>query len=83
LDKLSPEMSGSRAVEQAFPHFVDIALPPKGFGSKLDAVYDFHARRGIQPKRGHARHDANGSVIRWCFADPALAARFASEFSPG
>lgn len=83
LDKSLTEMSGSRAVEQDFPHFVDIAVPPGGLGSKLDAMYDFHARRGIQPKRGHGRHDANGSVIRWCFADPALAARFASEFSLG
>jgi hypothetical protein len=26
------------------------------------------------------RHDANGSVIRWCFADPTVVATFASEF---
>ena len=36
-------------------------------------MYDFHARNGITPKRGHGRHDADGAVIRWCFADPALA----------
>ena len=32
-------------------------------------------------KREHGRHDANGSVIRWCFADPAIAQAFADEFS--
>jgi hypothetical protein len=30
--------------------------------------------------RGHRRHDANGSVIRWCFADPAVANSFAAVF---
>jgi uncharacterized protein CbrC (UPF0167 family) len=24
--------------------------------------------------------DANGSVVRWCFADPAIADAFAKEF---
>ena len=71
----------AKSVEQDFPHFVDIAVPPNGLGTKLDAMYDFHARHGIQPKRGHGRHDANGSVIRWCFTDKALAAAFAGEFA--
>jgi hypothetical protein len=69
-------------VEQDFPHFVDVVVPPGGLGTKLDAMYDFHAQHGIKPQRGHGRHDANGSIIRWCFADPALAAAFASKFSP-
>ena len=34
----------------------------------------------IKPQRGHGRHDANGSVIRWCFADPAIAKSFAAVF---
>jgi hypothetical protein len=70
----------AKAVQQDFPHFVDVVVPEGGLGNKLNAMYDFHARHGIQPKRGHGRHDANGSVIRWCFADPDIAAGFASEF---
>ena len=70
----------AKAVEQDFPHFVDIVVPPGGLGTKLNAMYDFHARLGIAPKRGHGRHDDHGSIIRWCFADPALAAEFAKEF---
>lgn len=74
----------ARSVEQDFPHFVDIAVPPGGLGKKLNAMYDFHAHHGIAPKRGQGRNDANGNVVRWCFADPALAAAFTREFAaPG
>jgi hypothetical protein len=70
----------AKSVEQDFPRFVDVPVPEGGLGNRLNAMYDFHARHGIRPKRGHGRHDANGSVIRWCFADPALAAAFAKQF---
>lgn len=70
----------AKEVEQDFPHFVDIAVPPSGLGSKLAAMYDFHARHRISPKRGHGRRDDRGGAIRWCFADPALADAFAQEF---
>jgi hypothetical protein len=71
----------AKAVEQDFPHCVDIVVPEGGLGNKLNAMYDFHAGRGIAPRRGHGRHNADGSVIRWCFADAAVAKAFASEFS--
>ena len=29
----------------------------------------------------HGRHDATGSVIRWCFADPAIAKPFATVYA--
>ena len=48
---------------------------------RLDAMYEFHAHHGIRAQRGHGRHDANVSVVRWCFADPAIAAAFAKEFA--
>ena len=70
----------ARAVEREYPHFVDVVVPPGGLGTKLDAMYEFHARRGIRARRGHGRHDADGSVVRWCFADLAIAAAFAKEF---
>ena len=71
----------AKAVERDFPHFVDIIVPLGGLGSKLDAMYDFHTQYGIKPQRGHGRHDANGSVIHWCFSDPAIAKSFAAVFS--
>ena len=40
-------------------------------------MYDFHARHNIRAQRGQGRHDADGSVVRWCFADPGTAAAFA------
>jgi hypothetical protein len=36
----------AKAIELDFPHFVDIVVPLGGFGAKLDAMYDFHTRRG-------------------------------------
>lgn len=59
---------------------MNIIVPPGGLGSRLDAMYEFHAKRGIKPQRGHGKHDANGSVIRWCFADSDSAKAFADEF---
>ena len=72
---------GARAVEREYRHFVDVVVPPGGLGTRLDAMYEFHERKGIRAKRGHGRHDANKSVVRWCFADPAIAAAFAKEFA--
>jgi hypothetical protein len=71
----------AKAVERDYPHFVDVVVPPSGLRSRLDAMYEFHERHGIRAQRGHGRHDANGSVVRWCFADPAIAAAFAKEFA--
>jgi hypothetical protein len=63
--------------EEDFAHCVDIAVPPRGLGWRLAAMYDFHARHRISPKRGHGQRGA----IRWCFADRALADAFAQEFA--
>ena len=50
--------------------------------ARLEAGCDvrFHTQYGIKPQRGHCRHDANGSVIRWCFADLKIAEAFAEAF---
>jgi hypothetical protein len=73
--------ASAKAVERDFPHFVAIPVPLGGLGTRLNEMYEFHAQYGIKPQRGHGRHDANGSVIRWCFADAAIAAVFANKFS--
>jgi hypothetical protein len=57
-----------------------MVVPLGGLGNRLDAMYEFHSRHGIKPQRGHGRHDANGSVIRWCFADPEIAKNFSLQF---
>jgi hypothetical protein len=63
----------------ALPALLHI-VPLGGLGSKLDAVYGFHTQYGIKPQRGHGRHDAKGSIIRWCFADLLSAEDFARQF---
>jgi hypothetical protein len=73
----------AKAVERDFPHFVDIVVPLGGLGARLDAMYEFHTRHGVKPQRGQGKHDASGSVIRWCFADAEISEAFAKEFGTG
>jgi hypothetical protein len=70
----------ARVIEHESRHFVDVVVPQGGLGPRLNAMYDFHTRHGIQPKRGQWRPGHDGGSIRWCFADETLAAAFASEF---
>jgi hypothetical protein len=62
-----------KAVGQDFPHFVDMPVPPGGLVNQLHAIYEFHSRHSIPPQRGQLRLRANGTFIRWCFADPDAA----------
>ena len=44
-----------------------LARPPGGLGTRLDAMYEFHAQRGIRPQRGHGKHNAGalfGGALR-------------------
>ena len=71
----------AKAVEKDLPHFVDMVVPLGGLGKRLDAMYELHTRHGIEAKRGHGRRDENGrDYVRWCFANPAIAAALSSEF---
>lgn len=67
-------------IERDFPHHVELIVPAGGLGKRLDAMYDFHTQHSIPPQRGHGRHSADGSVIRWCFADHETADAFRREF---
>ena len=68
-------------IERKFPHHVDVVVPLGGFGRQLDAMHDWHRARGIEAMRGRGRSDENGrNYIRWCFADPRVAAQFVNEF---
>jgi hypothetical protein len=73
--------ASAKAVERDFPHHVDIVVPLGGLGATLDAMYEFHTQYGVKPQRGQGKHDANGSVIRWCFADAEIAKSFATVFA--
>jgi hypothetical protein len=79
MTRYKGQLKASRT-EQEYPHHVDIIVPPGGLGTRLDAMYDFHIQHGIKPQRGHGTHTADGAVIRWCFAEPTVAAEFAGKF---
>ena len=69
-----------KSIERNFPHIVEMLVPEGDFGKWLDAMYEFHVRHGIKPQRGHGKHDAQGAVVRWCFADKAMADSFRASF---
>jgi hypothetical protein len=71
-----------KAIEQDFPHIVEMRVPEGGFGKKLDAMYEWHIHRGIRAINSTGRRDENNrDYIRWCFADADTAAAFAAEFT--
>jgi hypothetical protein len=73
--------TGAKEIEKAFPHIVEMIVSLRGFGKKLDEMYEWHRARGIHDLRGRSRRDVDGrDYIRWCFVDPAVAAEFAKEF---
>ena len=79
MTRYKGQLKASR-VELEFPHQVDIIVPTGGLGSRLDSMYEFHAKHGIKPQRGHGTHTADAAIIRWCFADETVAAAFEGKF---
>jgi hypothetical protein len=72
----------TKFVERDFPHHVDMMVPEFGFGTHLDAMYDWHHTRGVLALHGSGRRDENGRCwVRWCFVDSKLAEAFAAEFA--
>ena len=70
-----------KSIERAFPHHIEMIVPLGGFGKKLDAMHKWHRARGIEALHGRGRRDENSrNYIRWCFADPHVAAQFVNEF---
>ena len=67
-----------------FPHVVETVVPKGGLGKLLDAMHEFHKLHGIEARTGKGRRGKNGrDYIRWCFANPEIAAKFASQFVRG
>ena len=72
------------AIERDFPHVVETVVPKGVIGKTLDAMHEFHKRHRIQAHTGKGRRDKNGrDYIRWCFANPGIAQKFASQFVRG
>ena len=69
-----------KVIESKFPHHVDMMVPEGGFGSRLNAMHDWHDAHGIEAIRGQSRRENGCDIIRWCFADLVTAAVFAKEF---
>ena len=69
-----------KAIERDFPHLVDVAVPLGGFGKRLDGMHEWHRSRGIEARQGRGQRDEGHNFIRWCFADPKMAADFAAQF---
>jgi hypothetical protein len=65
------DQRSSKTNERDFPHIIEIAVPLGGLGGRLNAMFDFHAERGIQAKRGRGRHEEDRDCVRWCFANAA------------
>jgi hypothetical protein len=56
-------------------------VPLGGFGTKLDAMHEWHTKRRIPALLSTGRRDEySRNYIRWCFADPHVAAQFVNEF---
>jgi hypothetical protein len=49
--------TSTKAIEQAYPHIVEMIVPLGGFGLKLDDMYEWHWARGIEAMRGCGRRD--------------------------
>ena len=71
----------AQTIARDFPYVVEIAMPDGGLGKRLDAMHEFHARRGIRARNGPHRRHNDRDFISWCFADTVTAETFAAEFS--
>ena len=61
-------------------HAVELEVPPGGFGTRLDRIYGFHVRLGLDPRRGRGRREDERDIACWRFADAETAQAFADEF---
>jgi len=67
--------SSLKVTESKFRHHVDMMVPEGGFGSRLNAMHDWHTH-GIEAVRGQSRRENGRDIIRWRFADSETAAAF-------
>jgi hypothetical protein len=73
--------TSTEAIEQPYPHIIEMIVPLGGFGKKLDAMYEWHWARDIEAMRGCGWRDKSGrSYVRWCFFNLTTAHDFARKF---
>ena len=73
--------TSQKAIGRAFPHVVEIVVPPSGLGGQLDAMHYFHNARGVRACLGLGRRDEEGrDYLRWYFTRAKMAVSFAIEF---
>jgi hypothetical protein len=70
----------TRMNERSYQCFVEIAVPPNGFGWTLDAMMAFHRVRRIEDRRGCGSARDGKHYCRWCFADAETAKAFRAKF---
>jgi len=68
------------SIKRDFPYVVELQVPPGGFGTRLDRIYGFHTRLGVNPRRGRGRREGEHDIVCWRFADAEIAQAFADEF---
>ena len=80
-------MSGRRkgwqnaaSLKHDFPYVVELEVPPGGFGTRLNRIYGFHVRLGVNLRRGRGRRKCERKIACWRFADAEIAQAFADEF---
>ena len=56
--------SSAKAIERDFPHIVEMAVPPNGFGRQLDLMYDWHRAHNIEARRGSGRREDDRDIVR-------------------
>jgi len=71
---------GTKETERHYPYIVELIVPLKGFGTKLNDMHRWHSTRGIQTQRGRGRYHDGRHYVRWCFADQKDAKAFQAEF---
>jgi hypothetical protein len=74
-------MPHPRRYERDFPHLVEIVVPERGLRNKLEVMYDFHARHGIEAHLPRRHYEDGRQYIRWRFADLEVAKAFAAKFA--
>jgi|KBSMisStandDraft_5_1062788.scaffolds.fasta_scaffold2474564_1 hypothetical protein len=49
--------ASTKSIARDFPYVVEIRVPEGGLGKRLDAMYEFHTRRGINAQSGPGRRE--------------------------
>jgi len=72
----------TKDIERRYPHVVELMVPLKGFGPKLNDMHGWHTTRGIQSQRGSGRYRYREGrhYVRWCFGGLEDAKAFQAAF---